>query len=39
MNGIEVNGEPVDWSPLNDGDTLQIGRYRLHVIESAASTA
>ena len=35
MNGIEVNGEPVDWSPLSDGDTLQIGRYRLHVIEAA----
>ena len=39
MNGIEVNGEPVDWSPLSDGDTLQIGRYRLHVIETADSTA
>lgn len=39
MNGIEVNGEPVDWSPLADGDTLQIGRYRLHVLESAGATA
>jgi hypothetical protein len=39
MNGIEVNGEAVDWSPLNDGDTLQIGRYCLHVLESAAETA
>ena len=27
MNGICVNGEPVDWSPLADGDELQIGRY------------
>ena len=37
MNGIEVNGESVDWSALCDGDTLQIGRYCLHVIESAGS--
>lgn len=35
MNGIGVNGEPVDWSPLTDGDELQIGRYTLSVIESA----
>jgi hypothetical protein len=34
MNGIRVNDEPVDWSPLTDGDELQIGRYTLHVIES-----
>jgi hypothetical protein len=34
MNGIRVNGEPVDWSPLADGDELQIGRYTLSVIES-----
>ncbi|MDP9228562.1 MAG: FHA domain-containing protein [Actinomycetota bacterium] len=32
MNGIAVNGEPVDWSPLVDGDELQIGRYTLYVI-------
>lgn len=37
MNGIEVNGEPVDWSPLSDGDTLQVGRYCLHVVESAGA--
>ncbi|HET8592902.1 MAG TPA: FHA domain-containing protein [Solirubrobacterales bacterium] len=34
MNGIWVNGESVDWSPLSDGDELQIGRYTLVVIES-----
>ena len=38
MNGIRVNGEPVDWSPLTDGDELQIGRYTLSVIETAAET-
>jgi FHA domain/Zinc-ribbon containing domain len=37
MNGIQVNGEPVDWSPLADGDELQIGRYTLSVIESAGT--
>jgi pSer/pThr/pTyr-binding forkhead associated (FHA) protein len=37
MNGIRVNGEPVDWSPLADGDELQIGRYTLTVIESTGS--
>ncbi len=35
MNGVCVNGESVDWSPLADGDELQVGRYTLHVIESA----
>src|SRR3954453_777769 len=34
MNGIRVNGEQVDWSPIADGDELQIGRYTLNVIES-----
>ena len=34
MNGICVNGEAVDWSPLADGDEVQIGRYTLSVIES-----
>jgi pSer/pThr/pTyr-binding forkhead associated (FHA) protein len=37
MNGILVNGEAVDWSPLADGDELQIGRYTLNVIESAGA--
>ena len=35
MNGIYVNGEPVDWSPLADRDELQIGRYTLSVIENS----
>jgi pSer/pThr/pTyr-binding forkhead associated (FHA) protein len=37
MNGIHVNGESVDWSPLAHGDELQIGRYTLSVIESEGS--
>ena len=32
-NGIAVNGEPVDWAPLSDGDELQIGRYALQVVQ------
>lgn len=39
MNGILVNGEPVEWSHLEDGDQLQIGRYTLHVIETAGTPA
>ncbi len=37
MNGIVVNGEALEWSPLADGDELQVGRYTLHVIETAGS--
>ena len=38
LNGIEVNDEQVDWSPINDGDSIQVGRYTLHVIESAGDS-
>jgi predicted nucleic acid-binding Zn-ribbon protein len=34
LNGLFVNGEHVDWAPLADGDELEIGRYRLHVLEA-----
>lgn len=34
LNGLFVNGELVEWSPLTDGDQLEIGRYRLFVIEA-----
>lgn len=33
LNGLFLNGERVDWSPLSDSDELEIGRYRLYVIE------
>ena len=29
LNGIYINGEPVEWGKLGDGDELAIGRYRL----------
>lgn len=39
MNGIGVNGEALDWSPIADGDELQVGRYTLHVIETSGAAA
>jgi predicted RNA-binding Zn-ribbon protein involved in translation (DUF1610 family) len=33
LNGLFVNGERVEWAPLADGDELEIGRYRLYVLE------
>ncbi len=32
LNGLFVNGKRVDWAPLSDGDELEIGCYRLHVL-------
>jgi predicted nucleic acid-binding Zn-ribbon protein len=34
LNGLFVNGERVEWAPLSDGDELEIGRYRLYVINA-----
>jgi predicted RNA-binding Zn-ribbon protein involved in translation (DUF1610 family) len=34
LNGLFVNGEQVEWSPLEDGDELEIGRYRLFVLQA-----
>ena len=34
LNGLFVNGESVDWAPLGDGDELEIGRYRVYVLEA-----
>ena len=34
LNGLFVNGERVEWAPLADGDELEIGRYRLYIIEA-----
>ena len=32
LNGLSVNGKRVEWTPLRDGDELEIGRYRLYVL-------
>ena len=37
LNGIYVNDEKVEWSAIADGDEIQVGRYCLHVIESAGT--
>ena len=34
LNGLFVNGERVEWTPLSDGDELEIGRYRIYIIET-----
>jgi predicted nucleic acid-binding Zn-ribbon protein len=34
LNGLFVNGERVEWAALGDGDELEVGRFRLHVIEA-----
>jgi pSer/pThr/pTyr-binding forkhead associated (FHA) protein len=34
LNGLFVNGERVDWAPLTDGDELEIGRFRIHVLRA-----
>ena len=36
LNGIEVNGRRVDWSPLTDGDSIAIGRHVLYFLDTAA---
>ena len=34
LNGLLVNGERVEWAALRDGDELEIGRYRLYMLEA-----
>jgi hypothetical protein len=34
LNGVLVNGRRVDWTELNDGDELTIGRYRLFLLQA-----
>lgn len=33
LNGVFVNGDPVEWGKLATNDELMIGRYRLFVLE------
>ena len=32
LNGLYINGDQVEWAVLDDGDELEVGRYRLHVV-------
>jgi FHA domain len=34
LNGIYVNGRRVEWSPLNDGDEVSIGRHTLFFLDT-----
>jgi pSer/pThr/pTyr-binding forkhead associated (FHA) protein len=37
LNGIQVNGRRVEWSPLTDGDELVIGRHALYFLDTVAA--
>ncbi len=39
LNGIQVNGRRVEWSPLTDGDVLVIGRHVLYFLDTLSSGA
>jgi predicted nucleic acid-binding Zn-ribbon protein len=34
LNGLFVNGDQVEWAALADGDELEIGRFKLHILEA-----
>lgn len=36
LNGVWVNGERVEWSPLADGDQVLVGRHQLRFLEIPA---
>jgi pSer/pThr/pTyr-binding forkhead associated (FHA) protein len=35
LNGVFVNGERVEWSPLADGDEITIGRHAIYYVDTA----
>jgi pSer/pThr/pTyr-binding forkhead associated (FHA) protein len=36
LNGVYVNGERVEWSPLGDGDRISVGRHTLWFLDIGA---
>ena len=36
LNGVYVNGERVEWSPLSDGDQIAVGRHTLCFLDTSA---
>jgi len=36
LNGIQVNGRRVEWSPLTDGDEVLVGRHALYFLDTVA---
>lgn len=39
LNGVCVNGERVEWSPLRDGDRISVGRHTLWFLDGVAVPA
>jgi pSer/pThr/pTyr-binding forkhead associated (FHA) protein len=39
LNGIQVNGRRVEWSPLVDGDVLAIGRHVMYFLDTVSEAA
>jgi hypothetical protein len=41
LNGVFVNGQRVEWSPLTHGDEIRVGRHRLYyaTLDPVAATA
>ena len=39
LNGIQVNGRRVEWSPLVDGDELVIGRHAMYFLDTISAPA
>lgn len=35
LNGVHVNGQRVEWSPLRDGDVIVLGRHSLYFMDTA----
>ena len=33
LNGIFLNGEPIEWATLKDGDEIVLGRYHVYALE------
>ncbi len=39
LNGVFLNGEPVELAELRDGDTISVGRFAVHFIQLAGDRA
>jgi pSer/pThr/pTyr-binding forkhead associated (FHA) protein len=39
LNGVHVNGERVEWSPLRDGDRISVGRHTLWFLDTTGTPA
>jgi hypothetical protein len=33
LNGLLLNGEPIEWARIGDGDELVVGRYHVYALE------